>query len=189
MSFLLEIDRKIFLWFNGLRNPWLDYVLGWPTYLGLMSITLTSIFIWMLFFDKKHRFRKYLGFLLSMLAIDAVVQILKWTIGRARPYHFFTEDPTLVNILFAKPLTHSFPSGHTSAAFSAAVLMSALYGPKCHFLYAIAALVGISRIYVGVHYPSDVLAGALIGVLGANLALRLLKRKMPDVFVPAPKKN
>lgn len=87
------------------------------------------------------------------------VQILKRTIGRERPYKILKEINTFKIDLKDK----SFPSGHTTAIFSI-ITSFAINLPHLKFyLFTVAYLIGISRIYLGVHYPSDVLTGILLG--------------------------
>jgi membrane-associated phospholipid phosphatase len=106
-----------------------------------------------------------------------VTDLLKETFDRARPP--FGDDP--VTPAVSVPESASFPSGHSSTAFAAAVALSVLV-PKWRVpALCLAALVGFSRIYLGVHYMLDVLAGAalgtLIGFCVARVALVLLGRR------------
>lgn len=94
---------------------------------------------------------------------------LKLIFRRSRPFDSHREITSLV----AAPDRYSFPSGHTAAAFVSASLLAvsapALYLPA----FGWATLIGISRIYLGVHYPSDVLAGLALGLLSAHVGLVL----------------
>lgn len=98
--------------------------------------------------------------------------ILKYSFHRLRPYETYS---------FIVPLkrehTPSFPSGHTSVAFSIATTLS-LNFPKWYFIlpaYFYAGLVGYSRLYMGVHYPSDILTGAFIGTACSFLTHKIQK--------------
>lgn len=97
---------------------------------------------------------------------------LKNLVARVRPYDLYE---------FLIPLVHkqkdfSFPSGHTCIAFAAAVVFfRMLKKPWGTLLLVLAALIGLSRLYVGVHYPTDVLAGGFIGTLAAEAAYRIQK--------------
>ena len=90
--------------------------------------------------------------------------------GRPRPAAALEPDPEpLVDL----PATYSFPSGHATVSFACATVL-ALAVPRLRVpLFVLAALISFSRVYVGVHYPLDVLAGAVLGVAIA-IALRTL---------------
>lgn len=103
---------------------------------------------------------------------------LKWGIDRERPFITYPNDITK----YTSAGSPSFPSGHTSMAFSTATSVSLLY-PKWYVIvpaYTYACAVGYSRMYLGVHYPSDVLAGALLGsgtAIGTHYLFRYLKKR------------
>jgi undecaprenyl-diphosphatase len=89
---------------------------------------------------------------------------------RARP---FQVDPTIVPIV-PRPFGASYPSGHTSSAFAAATIMAALDPARAGHYLAQAGEVGASRLYAGVHFPTDVAIGAALGAKVANTVLRLV---------------
>lgn len=114
---------------------------------------------------------RYIGegitWLAAQLANGAVTYAMKAAINRPRPA---ASDPTLVALEDVR--IHSFPSGHTSSAFALATSIS-LDHPKWFVIvpsYLYASLVGYSRCYLGVHYPSDVVAGAIVGSASAWMA-------------------
>lgn len=101
------------------------------------------------------------GFLIGNVA-------LKTLIARARPCWI---DQS-ISLLIQNPTDFSFPSGHTLAAFAAATTVYLFYKRVGLFLLAWAALIAFSRLYLFVHYPSDVLGGAALGILIAMMATR-----------------
>ncbi|MGA1976801.1 MAG: phosphatase PAP2 family protein [Bacteroidales bacterium] len=104
---------------------------------------------------------------------EGLTLALKYTVNRPRP--FVTYPDIIKKSAGGSP---SFPSGHTSTAFATATSLSLFY-PKWYVIvpsYVYAATVGYSRMYLGVHYPSDVLAGALIGSGSAFLTYEINRR-------------
>lgn len=132
--------------------------------------------------DKKLQQQSY-KIIGSLLINTAVTQGLKYAVNRKRPYE---EYPLIIN-----PYTiendASFPSGHTSTAFTLATSLTLQY-KKWYVaipLFAWASSVGYSRMYLGEHYPTDVLAGAVIGISSAYLSEWLNKKLLP----PPPHKK
>ena len=85
---------------------------------------------------------------------------LKPLFDRARPY----EVDSSITVIDAKPVTRSFPSGHAAMAVAGALAGSQLLSYSAWLWWPLAAIVAVSRVYIGVHWPSDVIAGALIGL-------------------------
>ena len=108
------------------------------------------------------------------LATATVEFLLKAIFRRKRPY---TQLAQAV-LVGAPPKRHSFPSGHSAAAFAGAWLLGGYYPQGRAIFYAIAALVAFCRVYLGAHYPSDVVVGALSGVGLAEFFRRLLRGEM-----------
>ena len=100
---------------------------------------------------------------------DATSYALRYAIGRDRPPVRFAEPHALVHV----PANPSFPSGHAATSFACATLLAWLTPLPRVPLFVLAALIAFSRVYDGVHYPLDVVGGAVLGLLVAT-ALRLL---------------
>jgi membrane-associated phospholipid phosphatase len=120
-------------------------------------------------------YRRWGTFALTVIAIalaDGTSTALKALIDRPRPPLRYAEPKTLVSL----PHDGSFPSGHAATSFAGATMLAFAFPRLAPFLYVLAAAVAFSRVYVGVHYPLDVLGGAALGVLIA-VALRWLVRR------------
>ena len=106
----------------------------------------------------------------SVATADLLASLIKLAVHRHRPFE---------HQIGPSERTHSFPSGHTATSFAAATALSYLAPRYRVGFYALAVLIGLSRLYNGVHYPTDVLAGALLGVLVALGIRRLSKLRVP----------
>ena len=165
---LLQLDGGILLWIQEyVRSTSLSAVLAPYTMLGDAGLMWIALSLAMLCFRKT---RKAGALALCAMALGMVVTNLtiKPLVSRPRPWlvveglgHIVEEnDP------------NSFPSGHTCAAFAAGLSWARALPQKGEriFVVVLAVLMGLSRLYVGVHYPTDVLVGALIGALCAWIA-------------------
>jgi undecaprenyl-diphosphatase len=106
----------------------------------------------------------------TALSTNLVTSLLKHAVRRDRPPTVVLDPEPLLEV----PTTSSFPSGHTSISFACAYVISRVAPRLTVFVYTLAALIGFSRIYVGVHYPIDVLAGVVLGFVVAKALLTLL---------------
>lgn len=97
--------------------------------------------------------------------------VIKRFVSRHRP---FVALPA-VTMLILPPDEFSFPSGHTAAAFVMVTAVAAWFPTLLVVMLPLALLIGISRVYLGVHYPSDVLAGAALGISSAEIAFAILR--------------
>ncbi len=104
-------------------------------------------------------------FVFSLALAGILCNILKYIFGVSRPKYFFLEGYERMNFFNLEHKVSSFPSGHTQAAFTLAILVM-IYSRKYYFLIiAIAVLMGLSRIFMSMHFPSDIIAGAYLGSL------------------------
>jgi undecaprenyl-diphosphatase len=153
LSFSVDNNASVFA--ESLKNPFLDGFMSWITYFGnvfVVLIVITSLFLWE---EKKREWIPTLWS--SFIASIGVGLVLKWIIARPRP---MTE---LVYAITA--LNYSFPSTHATAAFAALPILDKEFPKFKWFWILFAVLVAVSRVYIGVHYLSDVIAGALLGYL------------------------
>lgn len=163
MEALSPIEGPILLWIQAaLRQPWLDPIVSVYTKLGDHGLLWIALCILMLLWPKTRRagLAGACALLMSLLFTNI---LLKPLVERTRPW--LVIEGLLPLVTERDP--NSFPSGHTSAAFScAAAWLATLPKTWCKALALTAALLmGLSRLYVGVHFPSDVLCGALVGAL------------------------
>ena len=157
-------DVQVFLWINNdLANPFFGGFFSVLTWLGDTGFTLIAAIL--LYLTGRRR----AGILLfaSVIVGTLVVLPLKLVIPRPRPF-----DAIPSAIAFGRESGLSFPSGHTVRVFASAYVFSSLWPRFKAPLYLIACLVGFSRIYLGQHYPSDVLGGILVGLLVGFLVIR-----------------
>lgn len=121
--------------------------------------------------------------LYTALALNTIATTrAKSEYARQRP---FRVDPTLTSIA-GSPKDGSYPSGHTSSAFTAATVLAAFMPERAAELYALAEQVAYSRVYGGVHFPSDIRAGAMVGTAIARIALQSLHAPAAAAWVDAP---
>ncbi|MDQ6690705.1 MAG: phosphatase PAP2 family protein [Gemmatimonadota bacterium] len=104
--------------------------------------------------------------LLTLIVSHVIVQLVKRTVGRARP-----SVGVSCAVLVAEPDRFSFPSGHATAAMAVAFIYANAYPSLAFPLVLLASAVGMSRVFLGVHYPGDVLIGQLIAVITGFVAL------------------
>lgn len=166
VEFLQSIDNYVFLLINNYcSNVLLDVFFKNITEAKFWIIPALAAIV----FFVKHEKKKALiiiGLSLVTVAITDPVssQILKPLFGRPRPCHpvFFIQGG---HFLSGMKTSLSFPSSHAMNIFAQATLFSCFYPAKKALFYGFAMLIGISRVYVGVHYPSDVLGGAFLGII------------------------
>jgi undecaprenyl-diphosphatase len=103
---------------------------------------------------------------------DGLASLLKLVDDERRPALRYPEPPALV----ALPHSSSFPSGHAATSFACATALSVLAPRLAPAFVVLACAIGYSRVYVGVHYPLDVVGGAVLGVLVGTAVLALLRR-------------
>ena len=178
LSFLAErFDLPILEWIAAnLRCPFMDTIMPIITLLGDAGIFWIAIAALCLFFPKYRKMGLSMGIslLIGLLVCNVT---LKPLVGRIRPYDYQLQHFQKEIILLVEGLhDYSFPSGHTIASFEAATAL--LIGNKKLGIPAmvLAVLIAFSRLYLYVHYPTDVLASVILGIGIAFLGTFLVKK-------------
>jgi undecaprenyl-diphosphatase len=173
MDILLTLDRAIFLWINNQwANPYLDFFFPAVTWLGNGWIVFSVVAIFFAV-QRPAYLHEHLSWVVGVLLLGWLcVFALKRMILRPRPLADLAPliEAGKVHIhVLGRPLwQQSFPSGHAQAAFAAGVYLSLLLPRWTPLFLSLAMAVGLSRIYMGAHFPLDVIGGGLIGTVLAS---------------------
>lgn len=187
MNAIFQIDAKILLWIQeNIRNDFLSPVVKFITHLGDHGILWIALLLILICIPKTRK-AGMLGAGALILTFVVTNLCLKPMIARIRPYELIDGLTRMIE----KQSDRSFPSGHTANSMAVGVMLwlvsqkgqelgrKGVYFPKAAgwFFLVLSVLIGLSRLYVGVHYPTDVLGGAVIAVLDAFLVYRIYKYK------------
>jgi len=189
----LHFDLSVFQWVQTIHGGFLDKLMVIITSLGEGGIIFIAVALALLC-TKKYR-KAGVAIIVALLVMEVGNNlILKTIFARPRPFNL---DPTVYSWwhevykfpeLVSRPTSYSFPSGHTSSAFAAGIALL-WYDRKFGIpLTLFAAVMGFSRIYVEVHYCTDVLFGALVGVVYALIGVLIVNKLYPIVMPKIEKK-
>lgn len=162
-------DYVLFAIKKHIQNRYLDVIMLRITRLGDLGAVWVMIAM-VLLLDKPYRM---IGIIvLITLVISTIIGegILKHLVRRIRPCN----EGKKIKLLVAKPPSYSFPSGHTLSSFAVAKVLSVYFTQYGLIFIGIALMIALSRIYLYVHYPTDVIAGIILGILCANFVLIVL---------------
>ena len=182
-------DKTLFAWINGWAGnvAAFDSAMEWVAsdYLVPVSLVLTLVAMWFMGIDRATRQRHQIGVLVALSAMAIASGLVMFTNSlyfRDRP--FVDLDVTL---LFYEPTDSSFPSNSAAAAFAVAAAVWGVNRGIGRALFAVAAIYGLARVYAGVHYPLDIMGGAVIGIGVAYAAhrVRRLVEPLPTAVIRA----
>jgi membrane-associated phospholipid phosphatase len=160
MHWLQTLDESAFRFVNSsVANPFFDWLMPFassPPYFGTVVALLIVLLIW-----KGGRRGPVCAvmLLLGLIIGDSIINVMKHAVARPRPFLGMIDVTRRVGI----GASFSMPSAHAANCFSAMMITFFYYRRSIRILLPVAVLVGLSRIYNGVHYPSDVLVGAILG--------------------------
>lgn len=171
----MHIDQTILDWIQStLRSPFMDNVMSFITRLGDHGTIWILLGIILLLFPKTRRcgFTVLLSLAISSFAANILIKPL---ISRIRPFYSNPE----IALFIPPPSGYSFPSGHSTSSFAAATSVFLCNKAAGIPTLILAFLVAFSRLYLYVHYPSDVITGAILGVVSAILIEKLMAKWLP----------
>jgi len=188
MEVLLRLDQQVFLFINHWGHqlfgnemnfvvPFLDGLMLFFSKIGSAAVVWFALGLWLAFLEKKKDLKSVVAFLWPLLLAMALSHlsvnlILKPLIGRMRPNFVIPQTILLGSVHY----DFSFPSGHATSSFAAAFVLTKIKKQAKAFFYLLAVLISFSRIYIGVHYPLDVLAGAILGMVIGKISIWVDKR-------------
>lgn len=180
-----NLDASILLFIqDNIRCGALDIIMKFFTALG-DSGAIWLLFGIIFFFSRKYR-KAGFDIIITVALCFAVNEILKRLLMRPRPFEVYK----WLTVLIARPSSWSFPSGHSFVSFAAAYAYMCSIKKSGYIAYPVAALIALSRPYVGVHYPSDIVVGAILGTATAIIVYNFVNKlvKIPT-HVPANASN
>ena len=168
-----KVDNTILRWINvKFRNKTFDKIMPIITSAGNLGIIWIVISVLLI---TKKDYRVLGQTILIALVITTIIGegIIKNIVKRKRP--FYGDDDE--ELLISRPITYSFPSGHTASSFAVATVFIKTDNAASLEIILLACLIAFSRIYLGVHYPSDVIGGGIIGTLCGLITVMLFMSK------------
>lgn len=188
MNFITKIDISILNLIQNLKSPLMDKIMTTITAFGNMGIFWILLII--IFLTTKE-YKKMAKFMIVCMLVNVVIVnlIIKPAVGRQRPFEIVEG----IKLLVLKPQDPSFPSGHSAISFC--MLTTILFFSKSKtiniMVSLLAILIAFSRLYLYVHFPSDVFCGIIFGILSSLITLKFcfskkgisLRKKLEKLFL------
>jgi undecaprenyl-diphosphatase len=168
LDLILEVDEVAVRWLCLRRSSGVTFLMRAATRIGDGYVWMAVSIAILLFAEEGWRTFQQLA---VAFGLDlSVYKIMKRLFSRPRPFVLLP----FISQLHAPPDEYSFPSGHTAAAFVMVTVVGSTYGVLVPPLLVLAMLIGFSRVYLGVHFPSDVIAGTVLGVLSGAAGMAMV---------------
>jgi undecaprenyl-diphosphatase len=178
INYLQGIDIKVLDMLNKkFRYAFLDKIMPIITALGNGGLIWIMISIYMINMGN-YTTEGYMIF--TSLAVTTIIGegIIKHLIKRARPFVNLIEN----KLLISKPLSYSFPSGHTASSFAVTGVFFTINNNWSILVLILASLIAFSRIYLNVHYPTDVVTGIILGLLCSKLVITIFQHQGTNIL-------
>ncbi len=179
---LMRLDAGLFRLINqGLGCDPLDAVFAELSSLGTWTIALVAL-AWLADSGRRLFWRHVLAMTLALALVGSINTVIKVAVGRSRPVKTLTDVRIVDRVV---PESRSFPSGHALTGFFFMTYVALARRRARVWALLLAAAVAFSRVYVGMHFPSDILAGSLLGALGGWLGWAVFTRWLDPARQPA----
>lgn len=184
---LLALDTRLFLFLNGFHNSFFDVVMEYISKMWIWIPLYISVIVYLIRKWKKESIWLILAVIACVVLTDQFTNLIKMIFERPRPSHAVDLQGLVHNVNGYLSGKYGFVSGHSANVFGFALLTSLIIRKQAYTIpiFLWAGLVAYSRIYLGVHYPLDILGGAILGFLVAGLVFWVLntirKRLLSDI--------
>ena len=177
------LDHRLVAWLSGLDLPLVTPLMKLASAVGGDGLVFVGIAFWVSL--RRRTPAVAVATVAAVIVAEIASSWLKRVIDRPRPSVTYADVHPLVDL----PASQAMPSGHAWVSFAAATVLAAALPERRWWLFGLAGLIALSRVYLGVHYPSDVLAGAVGGIATGLLVLaaaRLLHARLrpPELAEP-----